>query len=76
MSRRVPTSPSSREHLRTQLADLKMPGALEAPADMLRRCDAGELTASDPIAACSALISSSAMPGGCRPPGAVPGSPQ
>jgi DNA replication protein DnaC len=51
MSRRTPTSPSVRERLRTQLADLKMPGALEALDDILRRCDAGELTASDAIAA-------------------------
>jgi DNA replication protein DnaC len=51
MSRRPATSPSVRERLRTQLADLKMPGALEALDDILRRCDAGELTASDAIAA-------------------------
>ena len=51
MSRRPVTSPSLRERLRTQLADLKMPGALEALDDILRRCDAGELTASDAIAA-------------------------
>ncbi len=51
MSRRTATSPSVRERLRTQLADLKMPGALEALDDILRRCDAGELTASDAIAA-------------------------
>ena len=41
--KRVATSASLREHLRTQLADLKMPGALEALDDILRRCDAGEL---------------------------------
>ena len=51
MSRRPSTSPSVHECLRTQLADLKMPGALEALDDVLRRCDAGELTASDAIAA-------------------------
>jgi DNA replication protein DnaC len=37
------TSASLRERLRTQLADLKMPGALEALDDILRRCDSGEL---------------------------------
>jgi DNA replication protein DnaC len=41
--KRASTSASLREHLRAQLADLKMPGALEALDDILRRCDAGEL---------------------------------
>jgi DNA replication protein DnaC len=41
------TSPSLRERLQAQLADLKMPGALEALDDILRRCDAGELVAAD-----------------------------
>jgi len=36
---------SLRERLRAQLADLKMPGALEALDDILRRCDSGELSA-------------------------------
>jgi hypothetical protein len=35
------TSESLRERLRAQLADLKMPGALEALDDILRRCDSG-----------------------------------
>lgn len=39
------TLPSLRDRLRAQLADLKMPGALEAIDDILRRIDAGELTA-------------------------------
>jgi DNA replication protein DnaC len=45
MKRTTPrgTSASLREHLRAQLAELKMPGALEALDDILRRCDAGEL---------------------------------
>lgn len=43
MKRATSTSASLRERLRTQLADLKMPGALEALDDVLRRCDAGEL---------------------------------
>jgi DNA replication protein DnaC len=38
----VPTL-SLRDRLRTQLADLKMPGALEALDDILRRIDAGQL---------------------------------
>lgn len=39
------THPSLRDRLRAQLADCKMPGALEAIDDILRRIDAGELTA-------------------------------
>ena len=42
-ARLATTAPSVREQLRTQLAALKMPGALEAVDDILRRCDAGEL---------------------------------
>jgi DNA replication protein DnaC len=38
-------SGSLRDRLRAQLADCKMPGALEAVDDILRRIDAGELTA-------------------------------
>jgi len=38
-----PTTPSPRERLRTQLADLKMPGALEALDDILRQVDGGTL---------------------------------
>ena len=38
-------APSARERLRTQLADLKMPGALEALDDILRQLDGGSLTA-------------------------------
>ena len=43
------TSESLRERLRTQLADLKMPGALEALDDILRRCDSGQVSAADAI---------------------------
>jgi DNA replication protein DnaC len=43
------TSPSLRERLRSQLADLKMPGALEALDDVLRRCDSGQLAPADAI---------------------------
>ena len=43
------TSPSLREQIRTQLADLKMPGALEALDEILRRCDSGQLAAADAI---------------------------
>lgn len=42
-TKRPTTSASLRERLRSELADLKMPGALEALDDILRRCDAGEL---------------------------------
>jgi DNA replication protein DnaC len=52
MTRAVPTatSPSLREQLRTQLADLKMPGALEALDDILRQCDSGQVSAADAMA--------------------------
>src|SRR5258708_21325102 len=46
---RSTTSPSLRERLRAQLADLKMPGALEALDDVLRRCDSGQLAPADAI---------------------------
>jgi DNA replication protein DnaC len=46
---RASTSPSLRERLRMQLADLKMPGALEALDDVLRRCDSGQLAPADAI---------------------------
>ncbi len=47
--KRAMTSASLRERLRAQLADLKMPGALEALDDILRRCDAGELAGGQAI---------------------------
>jgi DNA replication protein DnaC len=40
-----PTGPSLRDRLRAQLADLKMPGALEALDDILRGVDGGSLQA-------------------------------
>src|SRR3989442_2755981 len=40
-------APSLRDRLRAQLADLKMPGALEALDDILRRADSGELAAGE-----------------------------
>ncbi len=40
-----PPTPSPRERLRAQLADLKMPGALEALDDILRQLDGGTLAA-------------------------------
>ncbi|HVH66292.1 MAG TPA: ATP-binding protein [Gemmatimonadales bacterium] len=43
-------APSLRERLRAQLADLKMPGALEALDDILRRADSGELAAGEAMA--------------------------
>ena len=42
---------SLRDRLRAQLADLKMPGALEAVDDILRRADSGQLAAGDAMAA-------------------------
>ncbi len=48
-------APSLRDRLRAQLADLKMPGALEALDDILRRADSGELAAGE---AMSALLGS------------------
>ena len=44
-------TPSLRDRLRTQLADLKMPGALEALDDILRRADSGQLAVGDAIGA-------------------------
>jgi DNA replication protein DnaC len=49
----TPTPVSLRDRLRTQLADLKLPGALEALDDILRGIDGGALTAS---AALEALL--------------------
>ena len=43
------TVPSRRDHLRAQLADLKMPGALEALDDILAGLDGGTLTAAAPV---------------------------
>ena len=40
-----PATLSLRDRLRAQLADLKMPGALEAVDDILRRADSGQLPA-------------------------------
>jgi DNA replication protein DnaC len=40
-----PPTPSPRERLRAQLADLKMPGALEALDEILRQLDGGTLPA-------------------------------
>lgn len=51
MTRRPPTSASLRERLQAQLADGKMPGALEALDDVLRRCDDGALAPGEAIAA-------------------------
>jgi DNA replication protein DnaC len=45
-----PTTASLRERLRAQLADLKMPGALEAVDDILRRADSGQLAAGEAMA--------------------------
>ncbi|MDE3217534.1 MAG: AAA family ATPase, partial [Gemmatimonadota bacterium] len=39
------TAPSLRDRLRTQLADLKMPGALEALDDILASLDSGRVQA-------------------------------
>ena len=46
-------SPSLRERVRTQLADLKMPGALEALDEILRQLDGGQLP---PAAAIESLL--------------------
>src|SRR2546426_8133856 len=48
-------APTLRDRLRAQLADLKMPGALAALDDILRRADSGELAAGE---AMSALLGS------------------
>ena len=41
------TGPTLRDRLRAQLADLKMPGALEALDEILRRVDGGQLAAGE-----------------------------
>jgi DNA replication protein DnaC len=51
MTRRAPTAPSLRERVQAQLVDLKMPGALEALDDVLRRCDDGALAPGEAITA-------------------------
>jgi DNA replication protein DnaC len=51
MTCRPPSAPSLREQLQAQLADCKMPGALEALGDVLRRCDDGALAPAEAIAA-------------------------
>jgi DNA replication protein DnaC len=43
------TAASLRERLRAQLADLKMPGALEALDDILRQVDSGQLATGDAL---------------------------
>ena len=45
------TAASLRERLRAQLADLKMPGALEALDDILRQVDGGQLAAGEALEA-------------------------
>lgn len=45
------TAPSLRDRLRSQLADLKMPGALEALDDILARIDGGHLKAPEALEA-------------------------
>ena len=45
------TAPSLRDRLRAQLADLKMPGALEALDDILGRIDGGHLKAPEALEA-------------------------
>jgi DNA replication protein DnaC len=49
MKRTVATNESLRERVRAQLADLKMPGALEALDDILRRCDSGQVSAAEAL---------------------------
>ncbi|MBK6424600.1 MAG: transposase [Gemmatimonadetes bacterium] len=74
LTRRAPTAPSLRERVQAQLVDLKMPGALEALDDVLRRCDDGALAPARPSPPCSAPTSSCAMRAACRPPCGVRGS--
>jgi len=45
-----PSSPTVRERLQAQLVDLKMPGALEALDDILRRCDSCHLAGGEAMA--------------------------
>ena len=59
---------SRRERLRAQLADLKMPGALEALDEILSGVDGGAITPAEAIEPCSARRSRCATSAGCRPP--------
>ena len=49
MSRLQTASPSLRDRIRQQLADLKMPGALESLDDVLASVDGGKITPGDAI---------------------------
>lgn len=63
---------SLRDQIRAQLADLKMPGSLEALDPVLSRVDGGQLAAGDAIAAVlDAQIC--VTTGGSRPPCAAAG---
>jgi hypothetical protein len=42
-------APSRRDRIRSQLADLKMPGALEALDEVLSQVDGGKLAAAESI---------------------------
>ena len=53
-------APSRRDQLRAQLADLKMPGALEALDDILAGLDGGTITAQ---AALDALLQAAIIAG-------------
>ena len=60
---------SRREQIRAMLADLKLPGALEAAAAVLSEADSGTLTASEAIQKLlGAQISLCATTGACRRP--------
>jgi hypothetical protein len=67
---------SRRDRLRHILADLRMPGALEALDAILHGVDGGTLTAPEAIEQLlTAQIFSSATIDGCRPPCAPAGCP-
>ena len=59
---------SRRDHIRSMLADLKMPGALEALDSILSAVDGGEVTPSEAIEQLLGARSNSATTDVCRPP--------
>ena len=66
--------PSLRDRLRAQLADLKMPGALEALDDILAGVDGGTLQSPAAIEPSSVPRSRSGIIAGSKPRCAPPGS--
>ena len=61
-------APARRDRLREMLADLKMPGALEAVDGILSEADSGTLSRPRPSSSCSTPRSCCATTVASRPP--------